>query len=78
MECGELCVTMVGITMMLELCADNWGTMSTQVRLSSFWEKIGTVAKDQSLSVFHRLYMCKYSVMCGYCSRLLVVQEWHL
>ena len=27
MECGEQCVTVVGITMMPELCADNWGTM---------------------------------------------------
>ena len=27
MECGEQCVTVVGITTMPELCADNWGTM---------------------------------------------------
>ena len=33
MECGEQCVVMIitGITMMPELCADNWGTVSTQV-----------------------------------------------
>ena len=37
MECGEQCVVpMAGITMMLELCADNWGTMSTQVQVSWF------------------------------------------
>ena len=27
MECGEQCVTMAGIVMMPELCADNWGTV---------------------------------------------------
>ena len=27
MECGEQCVAMAGITMMPELCADNWGTV---------------------------------------------------
>ena len=27
MECGEQCVVIGGITMMPELCADNWGTM---------------------------------------------------
>ena len=31
MECGEQCVIMAGITMMPELCADNWGMMSTTV-----------------------------------------------
>ena len=30
MEYGEQCVQIAGITMMPELCADNWGTMSTQ------------------------------------------------
>ena len=34
MECGEECVMMVGVTIMPELCADNWDMMSTQV--SSF------------------------------------------
>ena len=34
MECGELCVMVAGITMIPELCADNWGTMSTQVEVS--------------------------------------------
>ena len=33
MECGEQCVTMAGITMMPELCADNWDTV---VEVSSF------------------------------------------
>ena len=33
MECGEQCVTLVGITMMPELCADNWDTVSAQVKL---------------------------------------------
>ena len=31
MECGGQCVTLVGTTMMPELCADNWGTVSMQV-----------------------------------------------
>ena len=34
MDCGEQCVTMAGITMMPEWCADNWGTMSTQEEVS--------------------------------------------
>ena len=33
MECGEQCVQIAGITMMPELCADNWGTVSTQVKV---------------------------------------------
>ena len=42
MECGEQCVTMAGITMMPELCADNWGTMSTQVQVGlCIWKRIG-------------------------------------
>ena len=31
MECGGQYVTLVGIPMMPELCADNWGTVSAQV-----------------------------------------------
>ena len=27
MECGEQCVVMAGITMLPELCADNWDTL---------------------------------------------------
>ena len=34
MECGEQCVAMTGLTMMPELCADNWGTVSTWVEVS--------------------------------------------
>ena len=34
MECGEQCVMMAGITMMPELCAGNWDTMSTQVKVN--------------------------------------------
>ena len=34
MECGEQCVIQAGITMMPELCADNWGTVSTWVEVS--------------------------------------------
>ena len=33
-ECGEPCVVVTGITLRPELCADNWGTMSTQVEVS--------------------------------------------
>ena len=38
MECGEQCAIMAGITMMPELCADNWGIWT---EVSSFinWEK---------------------------------------
>ena len=31
MECGEECVVVTGITMVPELCADNWDMMPTQV-----------------------------------------------
>ena len=31
MECGGQCVTLVGVAMMQELCADNWVTASAQV-----------------------------------------------
>ena len=35
MECGEQCVMkMVGILVLLELCVDSWGTVSTQVEVS--------------------------------------------
>ena len=41
MECGEQCVTVGGIIMIItristlpELCAGNWDTMSTQVEVS--------------------------------------------
>ena len=36
MECGGQCVTLVGVTMMPGLCADNWVTVSAQVALN--WE----------------------------------------
>ena len=29
MDCGGQCVTMDGVTVMLELCADSWGTVLT-------------------------------------------------
>ena len=31
MDYGGQCVTMDGVTVMLKLCADNWGTVLTQV-----------------------------------------------
>ena len=34
MEYGEQCVTITGIKMMPELCADNWGTVAIQVEVS--------------------------------------------
>ena len=34
MECGEQYVIVAGITMMPELCVDNWGTVWTQVEVS--------------------------------------------
>ena len=34
MECGEQCVVTTHIVIIPELCADNWGTMSMQVKVS--------------------------------------------
>ena len=55
MECGEQCVvTMAGITMMPELCADNWDTMWTQVKVSLFtyserlYRKIGIISTKEN------------------------------
>ena len=31
MECGEECVMVAGVTIMRDLCADNWDMMLTQV-----------------------------------------------
>ena len=45
MECGEQFVAVAGIAMMPELCADNWGTVSIQVEVSSF---IGKRIGDES------------------------------
>ena len=51
MECGEQCVMIItggiitGITMLPELCADNWGTMSTQ-------EEVGSCSLDQMLPLW--------------------------
>lgn len=45
MECGGQCVTLAGMTMMPELCADNWVTASAQVY------KLGTrlvICKDRN------------------------------
>ena len=39
MECGEQCLALTGMTTMPELCADNWDTMSTQAKVSSFLVK---------------------------------------
>ena len=38
MECGEECVMVGGIAMLPQLCANSWGTVSTQmkVKFSSF------------------------------------------
>ena len=33
MECGGQCVTLVGIAMMPELCADNWGSLDQVLRV---------------------------------------------
>ena len=32
-DCGEQCVVLAGIKMLPQLCADNWGTTSTQVHM---------------------------------------------
>ena len=34
MECGEEFVVVPGIVVLPELCVDNWGTVSTQVKVS--------------------------------------------
>ena len=61
MECGEQCVTVAGITMMPELCADNWGTV--EVSLKKDWQ---CVDRSQILSVLSRVYMLRYSITCNY------------
>ena len=38
-ECGEPCVVVTGVALRPELCADNWGTVSTQVEVSWYLEK---------------------------------------
>ena len=48
MDCGEQCVIMAGITMMPELCADNWGTVSTQMEVGSYiGKRNGDVTRSQ-------------------------------
>ena len=60
MKCGQQCVVLAGIKMLPQLCADNWGTASTQVKVSShFWKKID-VTKGQMLPVY-----VSYFVMQG-------------
>ena len=45
MECGEQCVIIItGITMMPELCADNWDMMSTLVEVVKLED--GAVARN--------------------------------
>ena len=46
MECGEQCVILAGITMMPELCADNWGTLTQEVN-KLFRKKNSYVAMSQ-------------------------------
>ena len=56
MECGEECVAVpgiTGITMMAELCAGNWGTMSIMVEVSSY---IGKRIGDVTMGVRSSLY----------------------
>ena len=60
MECGEQCVLVAGIKMMPELCADNWDTMWTQVKVSLFIHLEGDVASSRML---HVRYSC--FVVCG-------------
>ena len=48
MDCGEQCAMMAGITMMPELCADNWGTVSTQMEVGSY---IGKRDDDVTIGV---------------------------
>ena len=68
MECGEQCVViMTGITMMPELCADNWGSVWTQAKVSLFidCEKMLQV----TYTATDRTCDC-----CCYYSRVVVVQ----
>ena len=53
MECGEQSVAGTGITMMPELCADNWGTVSTQVEVGSYiGKRTSDVTRSQILPVW--------------------------
>ena len=64
MECGEQCVIITGIVMMPESCADNWGTVSTQVEVSSF-------SRSQMLPLCMAITKLLGHVI-GYCSRMVL------
>ena len=50
MECGGQCVIQAGMTVMPELCADNWGTVSTQEEVGlCIGKRIGDVTRRQIL-----------------------------
>ena len=61
MECGEqfvITLMVVGVSTMPELCADNWGTMSTEVEVSYFallLFKSGDCSRSSSLA---NLFSC--------------------
>ena len=61
MECGEQCVLVAGIKMMPELCADNWDTMWTQVKVSLFIHLESDVASSRMLHVWYSCF-----VECGF------------
>ena len=62
MECGEQCVIMAGITMIPELCADNWGTVTAQEEVSSFiWERTGGVVTGSQMLTVCMAIDCKIS-----------------
>ena len=66
MECVEQCVVVAGITMMPELCVDNWGTV---VEVSSFIVKrVDDVVRSQMLPVCMAIDCKFYLVIHGWCS----------
>ena len=56
MECGEQCVMITGITMMQELCADNWDIW---VKVISFihCEKIVDIAYVTCVPILAELFL---------------------
>ena len=75
MECGEQYVIITGITMMPELCADSWGTMSIEVEVSSFiGKRIGSVVRSEILLVC--IWQKLLSDEIGGCSWVVFSKNW--
>ena len=57
MDCGGQCVMVDGITMMPELCADNWGTVSAQVICKNRnWQLASSRIMEQPIKLQSGIY----------------------